>query len=323
VALIGGSSAGCALLGQRAYDARVGGVAAWEALLDPHDPTVTFTDDFLPALHGVITDTHFTERGRLGRLAVFLARWIDDGASAPIGIGVDPRTALFVWSDGTAEVRGRGSVTVLAATHSEPALVAGQPPHIPDLRMWQLPDGYQVMLPAFSARVDAVQARPAYVESVPGGAPLAGFAALPLDGDDLAQRALGDWQILALDDSPYGWIDGELTLAAGDGTLPGTLWVTALYKDSDTFENHLGGMVWAVAQHPDIVAVGLDIDLGGQASAPAMLTADAASYLLILDGRTATHAGVPDPGGWQTAALEGATLHVLGPGRSWDGTVAP
>jgi len=317
-AVIGGSSAGCAILGERIYDARIGGVAAWEALLDPFDPTITFTDGFLPALPQVITDTHFTERGRIGRLAVFLERWKGEGAPAPLGIGVDPMTALFVNSDGTAEVAGAGSVTVIEPSGATSSLAAGRPPDIRGQRLWQLPAGYSVDLAAFAG--DPVVERPPYVSPWGGTSGWPGdLAATSLDGDRYAHRSLGDWEISGLEPDPDAWRDGQLTLVAGDGSLPGLLVVTALYEASDYYENHLGGMFWALAQQPQTVAVGLDIDLSADAAPPATLTAGPASYLLVLDARAATHAGIPTDGGWQTAAIEGASLCVVGPEESWSG----
>jgi len=320
-AVIGGSSAGCAILGERIYDASVGGIAAYEALLDPYDPYLTFTEGFLAALPGVITDTHFTERGRLGRLPVFLERWKADGADAPLGIGVDPETALFIRGDGTAEVLGSGSVTLLHPGGASAALQAGQPPDIRGHRLWQLPAGYRVDLNAVGAD-DPVLERPDYVVELAGGSPLSGFQALTLDGDDLEQRALGEWQLTALEADPDAWRNGELQLVAADGALPGVILVTALYEDSDTYENHLGGMGWALSQQPDAVAVGIDIYLAGSAAPPAVLAALNGSYLLVLDGRSMTHAGAPSSG-WQAAALEGVTLSVVGPTGSWDGGDVP
>lgn len=322
-AVIGGSSAGCALLGERVYDASVGSVAAWEALLDPQDSYITFTDGFLEALPGVITDTHFTERGRLGRLSVFVERWKADGETAPLGIGVDPMTALFVSSDGTAEVAGNGSVTLVVPSEEDVTLTAGLPPDIPGQRIWQLPAGYRIDLGALPDG-DPVLERPGYVVVWTGWEPLAGdFVAQTLDGDLAAHRGLGDWQIVGLESHMDAWRDDELTLSAGSGDLPGLLLVTALYEDSDYYENHLGGMTWALAQHPDTVVVGLDVYLTAESGPPATLTPASDSYLLVLDGRSMTHAGIPGDGGWQAAALEGARLSVVGPGTSWSGLDPP
>jgi cyanophycinase len=322
-AVVGGSSAGCALLGERVYDASVGSVAAWEALLDPQDPYITFTDGFLDALPGVITDTHFTERGRVGRLAVFVERWRADGEAGPLGVGVDPMTALFVWSDGTAEVVGNGSVTLLEPATEAATLTAGRPPDIRGQRLWQLPAGYRVDLGALPGG-DPVLERPAYAVPWTGWEPLPGdFGALSLSGSVHNHRYYGEWTIDGLEAHADAWRDGDLFLAGGSGDLPGVLLVTALYEDSDYYENHLGGMAWALAQHPETVVVGLDVYLSAAAEPPATLTTASDGYLLVLDGRSMTHAGVPGDGGWLTAALEGALLSVVGPDSSWSGLDAP
>ena len=320
-AVIGGSSAGCALLGERIYDAAVGSVAAWEALLDPHDPAITFSDDFLPQmLPGAITDTHFTERGRVGRLAVFVERWKADGAWAPLGVGVDPMTALFVRGDGTGEVRGRGSVTLLSSALSSATLVAGLPPDIRGLRLWQLPEGYEVDLPAAASGVDPVLTRPKWATPYKGGPTGGELTDQALNGDVATLRSIGEWQVHGLDQDPDAWRDGGLVLAPGESILPGVLLMTALYEDSDYFENHLGGMMWALAQRPGTVGVGLDIELTAVTSPPFLLTPGYDSYLLVVDTRSVWYAGAPPGGGWLTAALERVTLDVVGPLETWDGS---
>ena len=320
-AVIGGSSAGCALLGERVYDAAVGSVAAWEALLDPHDPYITFSDDFLPQmLPGVITDTHFTERGRIGRLAVFVERWKADGAWAPLGVGVDPMTALFVRGDGTGEVRGRGSVTLLSSALSDATLEVGLPPDIRGLRLWQLPEGYELDLDAAASGVDPILVRPEWVAPYKGGPMGAEFTEQALNGDVATLRSIGEWQVHGLDQDPDAWRDAGLVLAPGESILPGVLLMTALYEDSDYFENHLGGMMWALALRPGTVGVGLDIELTAVTSPPHLLTPGYDSYLLVVDTRSVWYAGTPPGGGWQTAALERATLDVVGPLETWDGS---
>jgi cyanophycinase-like exopeptidase len=62
----------------------------------------------------VLTDTHFAERDRLGRLTGFLARLrADRWSKVPLGLGVDPATALCVDRDGVGRVVGRGEVHVV------------------------------------------------------------------------------------------------------------------------------------------------------------------------------------------------------------------
>lgn len=61
---------------------------------------------------GWVVDTHFSQRGRVPRLAVAVA--LTQGET---GLGVDPMTAAIVRPDGTLEVQGRGTVTVLQVPH--------------------------------------------------------------------------------------------------------------------------------------------------------------------------------------------------------------
>jgi cyanophycinase len=61
-------------------------------------------------LPGVTVDTHFVERGRIRRLAQFLA-----GGRARRAIGLSEDTAVIAGPDGVAEVAGAGPVVVLSA----------------------------------------------------------------------------------------------------------------------------------------------------------------------------------------------------------------
>ncbi|MEM9493799.1 MAG: cyanophycinase, partial [Myxococcota bacterium] len=309
-ALIGGSSAGAAMLGQPMYDGRIGSAVSYEVLLDPHDPYITFDTSLVSALDNLIVDTHFTERGRLGRLAVFALRAPFAAGSPGLGLGIDPRTAAFVHDDGTMDIVGRGSVTVLDPRPGVATLDKGVPPAIDRMRFWQLPAGYRIDLEAFRADPgsagDPIVVRPDYV--VPGPAAAAAIGPLPsmaLDGDSAALREDGELTLGDLDSDRDNWRNGLLTLAEGNGALPGVLLVTRLFDDSDLFENHVGGMMWAVAQRPDIVAVGVDLYLDAGVAPPSQITAPADSYALVIDARRAAYVGVPPDGAWQTAAIEG------------------
>jgi len=102
---LGGTSAGLAIMGGTGYGALAEqAVASAEALSDPHGPKVTLVSDFLdlPFLEHVITDTHFSERGRLGRLIAFIAQARSNGDARMIGLGVDEDSTLAVEADGTA-----------------------------------------------------------------------------------------------------------------------------------------------------------------------------------------------------------------------------
>lgn len=129
--VIGGTSAGCAVLGEITYDAIHGSLAPRDIIKDARHPDLTLTTGFLGLVPGVLFDTHFTERGRLPRLAVMLAHCRDDLHADIIGIGLDPRTALCISPDGMAEVKGEGTASFLEFTPGTRTVIeAGQPPAV-------------------------------------------------------------------------------------------------------------------------------------------------------------------------------------------------
>ena len=117
---LGGTSAGLAMLGEYLYAPMDGGsLNSPSALADPLGPDNTIESNFLSLdlLRGVVTDTHFSERGRLGRLMAFVAKAeaLADGRPL-LGLGVDEDAAVAVEGDGTARVYatapGAGAIVV-------------------------------------------------------------------------------------------------------------------------------------------------------------------------------------------------------------------
>ncbi len=113
--VVGGTSAGLAILGEFAFDAIAAGstsVTSPLALENPTSPLLSFSHDlfrFAP-LRGVMTDSHFRTRDRLGRLVVFAARQHADGLvtrTPPevLGLGIDDASALVVDAAGHASLR--------------------------------------------------------------------------------------------------------------------------------------------------------------------------------------------------------------------------
>lgn len=101
---IGGTSAGLAVLGSHSYGALDGGsITSAQALQSPLAEAVTIDSGFLdlPFLGDVITDSHFANRDRLGRLLAFIAKSGHvRGRHGMVGIGVDENTALCIDGDG-------------------------------------------------------------------------------------------------------------------------------------------------------------------------------------------------------------------------------
>jgi len=107
-AVIGGTSAGLAVQGQYVYAPDgVAGVTSAEALADPYHPSVLLSTDFLrfPVLDGIVTDSHFRERDRMGRSLAFMARLRQDGGAPSIAaLAIDEQTSLFIDRNGVGTV---------------------------------------------------------------------------------------------------------------------------------------------------------------------------------------------------------------------------
>ncbi|TKC05496.1 cyanophycinase [Pedobacter polaris] len=111
---VGGTSAGCAILGGLYYSGENGSVTSSNALQNPFENTITlYNNDFLksPFLQNVITDQHYLTREREGRSMVFLGRILKDWNIAAKGIAVDERTAVCIDATGKAKVYGDYSAT--------------------------------------------------------------------------------------------------------------------------------------------------------------------------------------------------------------------
>ena len=127
---IGGISAGLAVLGEFAFSARHDTVTSPEALANPYDEKVSLERNFLsiPLMKGIITDSHFSARERMGRTLVFLARIVGDGWSDHAhAIGIDEKTAVLVDANGKARVAGKGAAYFIELEQKPEVCVPGKP----------------------------------------------------------------------------------------------------------------------------------------------------------------------------------------------------
>lgn len=141
---IGGTSAGLAVLGEFAFSARNDTVTSPEALANPFDPKVTLERDFLsiPVMRGIITDSHFSPRQRMGRTVAFLARIVQDGwSNRARAIGIDEATAVLVEPDGKAVVVGKGSTYFFDLAQRAQECAPGKPLTLKGLHAYQVPAG--------------------------------------------------------------------------------------------------------------------------------------------------------------------------------------
>jgi cyanophycinase len=123
---VGGTSAGCAILGGFYYSGEGGSLTADSALANPYDKLVTlYNNDFLhvPFLSKVITDQHYVTRSRQGRHVVFLSRIAKDHHTFANGIAADERTAVCMDENGEATVFGSSKAYFLLTDKKKPAEV--------------------------------------------------------------------------------------------------------------------------------------------------------------------------------------------------------
>lgn len=162
---LGGTSAGLAMLGEKLYGCMDGtSQTSGPALAAPFGPVNTIEDDFLhlALLKGVITDSHFKERDRLGRLFAFVAKaqvgW-PAGRKPLIGLGIDESASLAVEADGRARIYATapdgGAWLVRGASLQLP--VSDAPLDVPAIRVIGIGHGSVLTLP--EGKVD----QPAFV----------------------------------------------------------------------------------------------------------------------------------------------------------------
>ncbi len=145
--VIGGTSAGLAVLGGVDYIAQRNSAVSAQALQNPHHADITLAEDFLPFLPQVLLDSHFTRRGRLGRLLAFIANWNTTHSTDIIGIGMDEHTALCVAPDGEATVSGAGAAFIVHRTPASQVTCApGKPLSFTDWTLHSLTAGFRYHL---------------------------------------------------------------------------------------------------------------------------------------------------------------------------------
>lgn len=164
---IGGTSAGLAIQGEITYDACAGESAKSAVVMaDPFHADVSLSRDFFdwPVMQDIITDTHFQQRDRLGRLLVFLSRTLAEGKEKRvIGLGVSERTVLLVGRNGVGRVMGDGPVHLVVADSPAQILERGTPLTHRGFRIWRLSKGESIdlkRLPSTGGRtIDVVKGK--------------------------------------------------------------------------------------------------------------------------------------------------------------------
>ncbi|MEO0972965.1 MAG: hypothetical protein AAFX85_07700, partial [Pseudomonadota bacterium] len=187
----------------------------------------------------LLVDTHFTTRARLGRLAVFLARWQEMSQTDAFGVGIDEHTALAVDSLSVGTVYGEGAVTFLQAPSAQ-QLTAEQPPYASGLRLDQLTAGFVFDLVGRQVRSvpgDARAARP--LPAAPN------YQAAVVQGASARGTRQGERWVLWQEESDL--YTGALRGPRGRGALAGGVISTLLEDETALREVRMGGPQWLLA----------------------------------------------------------------------------
>ncbi|MEM0995150.1 MAG: cyanophycinase, partial [Bacteroidota bacterium] len=107
--VVGGTSAGMAILGGFYFTAQNGTIRSEDALNNPYDDRITLDSTSFIAnnyLKNVLTDTHYDDPDRSGRHTAFLARVLVDYGVVARGIACEEYTAVCIDENGIARVFG-------------------------------------------------------------------------------------------------------------------------------------------------------------------------------------------------------------------------
>ncbi len=156
--VVGGTSAGDHVLSQHVYDPDgVSGAVSAEVVTDYCHNTINISSNFLsfPQLANTLNDTHFRQRDRMGRSAVFQAKL---GSTGRV-IAISEATSLFVTADGQGIVDGTNEVYVLRADAQTQytQTTCGQPVVIKDLLRFKLLPGESYNLLSNSTTVTPIR----------------------------------------------------------------------------------------------------------------------------------------------------------------------
>jgi cyanophycinase len=294
---IGGTSAGAmalaevALAGGKSLTAGDVLTDACTAMLDDEDGGSGLKLDFLGVVGGTTIDTHFTERGRLGRLLGVMARAATDHRRAQLcGIGLAERTGLVI-EGAHARVMGEGAVTFVHATSASRVWrQPGRPLVYTHLTAHVLTDGWSFDLARRAVGTPPPGASPA--TSAATGESNAG--ALDAGGEDL-ERACA-FRLA---------FDGAFAVVPSGARVHDAIGVADAHADARRERAH-DGAVRALAGRPGLTALLMHRDsrVSRTSGEPDLLAFGPRAGVIVLDAHSAALRG--------DAAITPLTVHVLG-----------
>jgi len=136
--VICGTSAGLAVLSEVIFTAERGSVYPDECIEDPNNQYIALENDFFHFFPGYVFDSHFTDRGRGGRMLGFLAHWKLNHDELIQGIGIDETTAMTISQDRIGTVFGTGAANFYNPISSDPYHLDGEMLIVDSLEICQL-----------------------------------------------------------------------------------------------------------------------------------------------------------------------------------------
>ena len=326
---VGGTSAGamslaehCLCGGRDLISADVMKDARTEWMDDASEPgTSGIHSDFLGALPGVTVETHYTERGRLGRMLGVLAATTEQaGTDAVLSVGVERQTGVVI-RDGVATVHGEGAVSFVRPTG--PTLRvrdAGEPLVYTHLRLDRLTDGWAYHLARRRPVLDPLPEGAEAVSFAPGAA---NSGPLRVFGDDPDGVDAFAW-VATHDPSPY-----TLTPSTATTVVKNAVGFTGAGVNDGHRGDRQETLFRALYDRPEALGVLLfDAYDGAAAGAltrrpatPGRLFPAGEMATIVVDGSTMTHkalAPAVNRYGVRSAALVNARLHVLSPNAAYE-----
>jgi len=316
--VIGGTSAGLAVLGEVVFDGQNGSLTSDQAAYNPYHYRVSITDDFLDILPGVFTDSHFNERGRLARLTVMLARRNQDNDEDLLGIGVEYKTAFCVDENMIGTVHGEMVTIIHQSDSSEIQCIANEPPRFTNIVFNQLLDGDQYDLSSreFVGAGNWIEPFEPEIITQPV------FTEMTLNGSEDSTADFGQYVITGLTENENNWWYGDLGIEDGAGLIPHAVIIPKIWNDYDYFPNRIiGGEFGAVGENTGFSAyqdqpfrtIYLDDNCESTISDDGILTVDNLTY--ILDVFSASHIGTNND---NMPGIVNSRLHFLIDGDTFD-----
>ncbi len=335
--VVGGTSAGCAVLGEVIYDAAGGSLDPNEALRNPFAKQISFTQGFLELTPGVIFDSHLTERARIARLPILLARIRSDLGRDVLGVGIDVRTALCIGPDGAAEVFGTGAACFMWLTPQSRVTVERAkgdwptPPLVTDVAVRQILTGEKVNIRSMVSQLltpeQITQTKADWtIPATEFKKDIDRTDARFIRGDATKHAERGQYFMSpALPSAAL--FHGTFMLSDGTNEVPGAVVATRVFSLKDRTQTAAGGVLWALAttdarwgSFMDMGAALRMLDDGRlQSYFPnGKLGAAMSAPVFIKSATFKPGLTMPAPRERQACSFVGLTMHILPVGWSFD-----